>query len=530
MKKTVFRMAAATVVAACMAACSGSDDLTSNGIPQEPTTPTAPGEVILTGTLGSKGDMTRSVASDGTASWTVGDEFAIYYPTASGHSTAVATVSSVNGDGSANFTAKLYYPAAGSVNLVYPASAHDGHGGFKTDALMTQNGTLAYINANGLDIHTATATLSVEETGAMLNSDVTMEPAVCLYNIDLRITKDESSIPLNTKNIEISDGTHNYTITTQLAKTYFNIALLPASNADFTITAVEEDEDRSTTNITYVKDFEPANIETTDVGNVITTDGKVYHVSTILGVMYSKTFESKTLVAGKWYNGYVTLDPYQPINTITPIAMIAYVGEPGTADTSTGAESYRGLAMAMQDVNNTAYIWGGNNSESVCTFRSSTFTNHYNRETRVCGDLNGIANTAKLVAGTGVGGCGHDDHEAAKAADGYNNSVARPAGCSNWFLPSSGQWILFYKACGVPNWNLSGWSVTESHQSDYDKVTTMMKNATASYKGSMYSSSERTSTQAVRTEFQTNNYDGSGVGLSNMYKTQSVYVRPFFAF
>ena len=187
MRKNIFYTAALLLAGAVMAACSGSEDITDNTTP-ETQTPTGNGVVELSGTLGSKGEMTRAVDAEGTGTWEVNDKFAVYYETTDGHATAVATVTSVNGDGSANFTALLKDPKKGnnSVKLVSPASAHDGEGGFKTDGLMNQGGTLEYINKNGLDIETATATMNVADAKASLTTSVTMQPQVCLYKMTLR--------------------------------------------------------------------------------------------------------------------------------------------------------------------------------------------------------------------------------------------------------------------------------------------------------------------------------------------------------
>ncbi|MBR3306327.1 MAG: hypothetical protein IKI75_03605, partial [Lachnospiraceae bacterium] len=137
--------------------------------------------VELSGTLGGKSSTTRAIAENGTGTWEVGDKFAVYYETSNGHASAVATVNSVNDDESANFTATLQSPKLGnnSVKLVYPATAHDGKGGFKTDGLMTQDGTVDCINQKGLDIETAEATMNVEGTTATLTDDVYLEPQVC---------------------------------------------------------------------------------------------------------------------------------------------------------------------------------------------------------------------------------------------------------------------------------------------------------------------------------------------------------------
>jgi len=78
-------------------------------------------------------------------------------------------------------------------------------------------------------------------------------------------------------------------------------------------------------------------------------------------------------------------------------------------------------------------------------------------------DMSGIANTDILVSD------GHD-HDAASAARNYNGGT-HPAGTSEWFLPSAGQWQKMITAAGsyanlVSNANLKSendpyWSSTE---------------------------------------------------------------------
>ena len=246
-----------------MAACSGSDDILSETNP-ESQTPTK--GVVLKGILGSKGDLTRTIAEDGTGSWEVGDQLAIYYETSNGHASATATIENINDDGSANFTATLSAPKTGSnnVSLVYPASAHDGNGGFKTDALMNQQGTLAYISQYGLDIETATTTLNVEGTTATLKNSVVMQPEVCLYQIAAKKWAAETNGLLAMK-MEISDGTHKYTIDNY---GYYSpvIAMLPVNNADITIvsTTVLEGYFYTKLNTTL------ATCTTANIGDVIT--------------------------------------------------------------------------------------------------------------------------------------------------------------------------------------------------------------------------------------------------------------------
>ena len=434
MKKNTFYTVALLLAGTVMTACSGGDDVTSDITPVSQPAAEAGDVVELSGTLGSKGDVTRAIASDGKGTWAVGDQFAVYYETTNGNASTVARVNSVNGDGSANFKATLRSPKTGdnSVKLVYPASAHDGQGGFKTDSLMKQGGTLEYINTHGLDIETAATTMNVEGMTAKLTSDVTMQPQVCLYKMTLR---EDSYTLLNTTKLEISDNKgHSYTITPTSATSNFTIAMLPVSYASFTFTATTTEEYGI---FTKQEGLTLANCTADNVGDVFDKDGNIYKVSSAPGAIYNRTYNSKTLYAGKFY----TSEPYlNAVTTVSPgIAMIAYVGDHGTVDdSSTDAQTgFRGLALAMNNIkenNSREYEW--------CNQSSQYCTNKYSGNIEDArGWKNGISMTDALVGHTS-----HTDaHTAAEKARNYgvNNGVSRPTEItSDWFLPSLGQWQL----------------------------------------------------------------------------------------
>ena len=455
MKKNILYTAVLMLAGVVMAACSGEEDILS-----ETQTPAKGNLVVLKGTLGSKGDLTRTVAEDGTGNWEVGDQFAIYYETYSGHASAIATVSSINDNGSANFTATLGAPKKGSnnVSLVYPATAHDGQGGFKTDALMNQEGTLEYINENGLDIETATTTMNVSGNTATLTSDVQMQPEVCIYKMQLRQDYYNDLYPTN--HLEINDGTHTYSINAAEANNVFTVALLPTENADFTFSTVTNE---SGPGYIYTKRIGVtlANCTAENVGDVFDSDGTVYGVNYGSGLSRINSFSGITLERGKLYSQMITLYKLK-----RPVAMIAYVGEHGTVDdSSTDSQTgFRGLALAMEESskyntidskinwagtdNYSGTIWCGQKNEACSSLASDDLSVALQQ-------MNGINMTDELVAHTS------HTHWAAKIARNYNaanyqfqrNSnryfsgsteynLPVPNGVSNWFLPSLGQWQL----------------------------------------------------------------------------------------
>lgn len=520
MKKTMICAAVLLLAGTVLTACSGGDDVTSDITP-EPQPAAETGDVVeLSGTLGSKGSVTRAVDSDGTGTWVVGDQFAVYYETTNGNASTVARVNSVNSDGSANFTATLRSPKTGdnSVKLVYPASAHNGEGGFKTDGLMNQGGTLEYINKNGLDIETATATMNVEGMTAKLTSDVTMQPQVCLYKMTLR---EDSYTLLNTTKLEINDDKgHSYTITPTptSATSNFTIAMLPVSYASFTFTATTTEEYDI---FTKQEGLTLANCTADNVGDVFDKDGNIYKVSSAPGAIYNRTYNGRTLYAGKFY----TSEPYlNAVTTVSPgIAMIAYVGDNGSVETGS---DYKGLAVAMADCNkyNCSVDIQQFSGTSWCNQNDNACTKKHDTNVGVAREWkDGISKTDSLLNNTD----GHT-HNAAKAASTFN--VSYPSGTSGWFLASLGQWQLILQGLITKQDNLSQpysvpVSTTANEKMTADYLKPILGNAGTGLGNCYWTSSEYDA------------YDGWGAAPSNgsaftYSKTSSsmLHVRAVIAF
>jgi hypothetical protein len=138
----------------------------------------------------------------------------------------------------------------------------------------------------------------------------------------------------------------------------------------------------------------------------------------------------------------------------TAVAIIAYVGSVGSVDAS--SETYKGLALALADAN-------GGNKAAWSSVAANCLDKQYGSRDDSIFDMSGIANTDILVSD------GHD-HDAASVARNYNGGTY-PAGTSEWFLPSAGQWQKMITAAGsyailVSNANLKSeydpyWSSTE---------------------------------------------------------------------
>ena len=202
-------------------------------------------------------------------------------------------------------------------------------------------------------------------------------------------------------------------------------------------------------------------------------------------------------------------------------AMIVHVGAAGSADAS--SSTYKGLAIALTDASTSA-AWYGTSSaySSTCVYQNSTFSNHYGYA-----DMAGIANTNQMANKTG--NCsGHTTHAAATAAKNY--SVAVPAGCSQWFLPTSGQWMRFFRN-GTLNLTWSDWGYCTQGATGFTNVNKMFTDAGASSAVfssgvSCWSSSEYYTDRAGAVYFDSSN----GVDVNSSRKYYTYRVRPFLAF
>lgn len=143
--------------------------------------------------------------------------------------------------------------------------------------------------------------------------------------------------------------------------------------------------------------------EEDDLGKVIASDGKVYPAGTI---------------------------------GITPVAMIVYVGEPGSADCH--SENYRGLAIALSDSETPTEKngWRYLNGESV----------KYKTMWEIMGyDEDGLFDESRCI----------EARNGLIVPVSYDVPVPQGNVTSGWFMPSAGQYIAFYQSYGLVESNTS---------------------------------------------------------------------------
>ena len=127
------------------------------------------------------------------------------------------------------------------------------------------------------------------------------------------------------------------------------------------------------------------------------------------------------------------------------VAVVAYKGAAGTADTSKDASGYVGLAIAMADASNGCQ-WSNVNGTCISNGNADEWQTALGRT----GDFGkGIDNSFRLATGACGTSSNRHTHPAARAAVDYRVTVAPPPGTSQWFLPTLYQWNLMVKGmCG----------------------------------------------------------------------------------
>lgn len=221
------RLCTLLLAALAFAACSNEND---GIVKPEPVQPVG-NDITFTAVFGVKNPGTRALTdpNDGTltASWQVGEEIAIVF----GGNKYTATVTAVDGEGSATVNATLPggTPNNQAVTFIYPASAADGSG-LRSGLLATQDGTLATLSST-LDVATADGNIVIDGTNAQPNGTVTLvnQFAVCKFQF-----KDESDQAITdiTKLFITDLATQDkITVTPPSAQSAVYVAMLPSNNS-----------------------------------------------------------------------------------------------------------------------------------------------------------------------------------------------------------------------------------------------------------------------------------------------------------
>ncbi len=397
MKTTkIFMMAA---LALTFAACSNNDDI---DLAQQPIEQPANGEITITATLeANDGASTRALSLDGSniaSTWKTTDQFAILYNNGTEDTKSIATVDKIDGTTvTITFTVSSSLANNTACTIVYPASAANAAntGADVATALATQDGTIG----NCPEVRVGTATINKDNHNLISVTKLTAQNAIFKFTL-----QDLSAGAKSATEFKVSDGSGNVitTVTPGSASGELYVALPVMATGTYWFNATIDSKPyiakATTAAATVAGKYYQTTVKMATIGDVILSDGKFA----------------------------------APSSTGTKVAMIAYVGN--DAETSTAFK--KGLALALKDVSGTME-WC---SQTVATCLG---TGHqFDSEAGAKGDMAGIDNTDALVNNT----TGHT-HDAANAARNYNSGT-HPAGTSDWFLPSAGQWDKMATAAG----------------------------------------------------------------------------------
>ena len=203
----------------------------------------------------------------------------------------------------------------------------------------------------------------------------------------------------------------------------------------------------------------------------------------------------------------------------TASGIVAYVGTAGSVEE--GNSTYKGIAISLGEIADPSNKFYCSN-HADCNGEGYSFSDALNLK-------NGIAATTLAVSNN----ASHSNSHHA-AVNSRNYSTARPAGASEWSLPSLGQWNMIAKGLTESNTDLSTTAnSTFSYQNIHSKVAAA---GGWGFTWSMYWSTTQCAgfENAEKYNWVANFGNGSG-NVSYQIKDNSInhyniFIRPFFAF
>lgn len=301
-------MAALAFVGTILTSCS-SDDIISDE-PQQlekiDDVVTQTTTVCLDGTA-----TTRALTAGGVKTFGAGEQIAVVY-----ENTSDATVRAVSdvltaadiasGSKSATFTVTLTNPKpGGSVKYIYPAAMAKADGSENYDALVAQDGTLAYLSSF-LDFAKYEGTLTAD--AKLPTSTVTLTNQLAILALTVKNSDGSSDLTSTITDLTISDGTNSYCVNRTAAAGPIYVAVKPTTAADINVTAFDG---------TYVytkslssKSYAANNIynlgwRMTTGDNMLTTpltleaktDGTIHIKEPTVGMKYKRNNEDKVTIS-----------------------------------------------------------------------------------------------------------------------------------------------------------------------------------------------------------------------------------------
>lgn len=479
---TTKKILSLAALALTLAACSNEDDALTQQTDGQP----ADNMITITAQLAPKdgGAQTRAVADKGdnkiTVDWAVNETLKII---SANSKEATATITAVDGSGTATISFTIDAAAKGqNCTIIYPADAAvtESSGDYSANPITAQDGTL---NA-ALDVRLGKGTITNDATPSL---NVTTQPAAQFAIFKLAMKDIDGTADVSATSVAISDQTGATLTTVTPASGYdkqMYVALpITPTTLKFSVTGSDSKKYfNMASGLALGTNYYQSTVKLATVGNVIAANGKCYKNATTAST------------AGT-----------------SAVAMIAYLGD-GDDNTTYNC----GLGIALSDANGGNDVpWSSTQALIDGVSAGSVADNH--------NFLNGIADTQTLITALG------NDYAAGKAAaysvDGFTPSAC---GCSNWFLPSGGQWLKFFAAAGV---NIDALNPAANVTLIQNLMTSAAAESTFKNEGWYWGSSQVDDpicTIYVSFYPEGNQYAGLNFGGAAM--TADLYVRSFIAF
>lgn len=531
MKKNLLLMATAVLALTSVVSCS--DDI----VPGKPQVPATPATVQFTTVLSSKDNFVNDKLGINTvAAWQVGEKLKLTYSVDGVETATEATIAEVAADGKATLSANIPVTQVENalVTFSYPAD-------YDKDQLKKgQNGSTSADNLKLFDYAEGVSYLTVKGDSVASTAEVKLTNPLSI----IKFTVNNSGTDITGKVTSVSFGGYAVTAAGQ------SPLYVAVEAADKAYEGNIAGADGADNNIPFIKaiSVEAVSHELVEVNLEVLTSTNAKELSEVTADDLYKWIgaDGKVYAAGT---------PGVP-----PVAMIAYVGAAGSVDADNA--QYKGLAIALDNV--AAAEWFADKNVAHTDVLSSTaFASH-------AADLRGIHYTSVLadacytvtasvvqvavdtievrdsvlIEGDNVApywqkrdsivykdsviyDSAKHVHPVAAAVRSY--AAARPAGASEWFIPTVGQWIKVLGEVGEPVVAWTDWGTYAGSGSNLQSFAEKLQAAgdDTFAAGSWFWTSTAYSTHsAVAVGF----YQGVGVDAQKVAVTEKLPVRPFFAF
>ena len=488
--KYILAAATLTVLAACSAEDAVNETFKGAGIP-----------IKLSYAIGTASD-TRAAQNLNQGTFDVGEQIRVRIHNESNTSDAADYIYTTAADGAMIApTPTPEYPTDGSTIKIYSwypctdvtdASFSTGNFDFtiKTDQTADadyKDSDLLYAKAINLSPQSEPVELAYTHRMAKINVNIITGTGITSIN-SVKILNVKPTHRFKVTGNLISTATGD---PTAIAVSNHGAAIIPPQTISGELLEIETEKGTAIYTLTNPKEFESGKQYTL---NITVSDRAVNAPVNTTNVITGWSDNGTAIVYGQepltvknvtadnllWLitsDGYV-YENYAAVQAVgkTPVALICYVGEPGTADAS---GSYRGLAMALGDAaNGEKRMICTNPGNSVCIkpynkfswgFAPSGVYSQYDARSDIYGIQNTYAWHEHYTRKEHRYYIGSDFDSMCFPAAIENNGTPIPPGTSGWFMPSAGQWnkmmctitgcqpmpSAWYKYLNTYNYNLS---------------------------------------------------------------------------